>query len=119
MKVLNVVKTSLGALWAYHQVRELCSLGINVTVGLPSATEGLAPRYREAGATVIAANLNFGAQHPGGLLRSVAASLQLVAQVEPDLIHVHHVGSALAMRFALGKHSRIPRLFQVPGPLHL
>jgi glycosyltransferase involved in cell wall biosynthesis len=119
MKVLHVVKTSVGALWVYHQVRVLCSLGINVTVGLPSGTEGLAPRYKEAGATVIAANLNFGAQHPGGLLRSVAASRQLVAQAEPDLIHVHHVGSALAMRFALGKRSRIPRLFQVPGPLHL
>lgn len=119
MKVLQIVKTAVGALWAYHQVRVLCSLGIEVVVALPSATEGLAPRYKEAGATVIAVNLNFGAQHLRGLAGAVAASRRLVREVEPDLIHMHHVGTALAMRVALGKNSLIPRIFQVPGPLHL
>ncbi len=119
MKVLQIVKTAVGALWAYHQVRILCSLGIEVVVALPSATEGLAPRYKEAGAKVIPVNLNFGAQRLGGLPKAVAASRHLVKEVEPDLIHMHHVGTALAMRVALGKNSRIPRIFQVPGPLHL
>jgi glycosyltransferase involved in cell wall biosynthesis len=119
MKVLHVVKTVVGALWAYHQVRVLCSLGIKVVVALPSATEGLAPRYKEAGASVIAADFNFGAQHLTGLPRALSASRRLVAEVEPDLIHVHHLGSALAIRLALGKHSPITRFFQVPGPLHL
>jgi glycosyltransferase involved in cell wall biosynthesis len=119
MKVLQVVKTAVGALWAYHQVRVLCSLGIKVTVALPSATEGLAPSYREAGATVIPVNMNFGTHHLWLLPGAVAASRRLVKETEPDLIHVHHVGTALAMRFALGRHSPIPRIFQVPGPLHL
>lgn len=119
MKVLQIVKTAVGALWAYHQVRVLCSLGIKVIVALPSATEGLAPRYKEASATVIPVNLNFGVQHLSALPRAVAASRRLVKEVEPDLIHIHHVGTALAMRLALGKRSHVPRIFQVPGPLHL
>jgi glycosyltransferase involved in cell wall biosynthesis len=39
--------------------------------------------------------------------------------VQPDLIHTHHVGTTFALRIALGKQSLIPRIFQVPGPLHL
>jgi glycosyltransferase involved in cell wall biosynthesis len=119
MKVLQIVKTAVGALWAYHQVRVLCSLGIKVIVALPSATEGLAPRYKDAGATVIPVNLNFGAQRLGGLPRAVAESRRLIKEVEPDLIHTHHVGTALAVRVTLGRDSLIPRIFQVPGPLHL
>ena len=119
MKVLHIVKTAVGALWAYHQVRVLCSLGIKVIAALPTATDGLAPRYKEAGAEVIPVNMNFGSQHFWRLPRAVAASRRLVREVEPDLIHCHHVGTALAMRLALGEESRIPRIFQVPGPLHL
>ena len=65
MKVLHIVKTAVGANWAYEQVRALCSLGIEVVVALPSDTEGLAPKYRQAGATVVRANLDFPAQKPG------------------------------------------------------
>src|SRR5580658_2774143 len=57
MKVLHIVKTAVGANWAYEQVRGLCLLGIEVVVALPSDTEGLAPKYRQAGATVVRANL--------------------------------------------------------------
>jgi glycosyltransferase involved in cell wall biosynthesis len=39
--------------------------------------------------------------------------------VRPDIIHTHHVGTTLVVRAALGKSSPIPRIFQVPGPLHL
>jgi glycosyltransferase involved in cell wall biosynthesis len=119
MKVLHIVKTAVGAAWAYHQVRVLCSLGIDVVVALPCATEGLAPRYRQAGATVIPVDMNVGAQHLLRFPAVVAASRRLVREVEPDLIHLHHIGTTLAMRVALGKSSPIPRLFQVPGPLHL
>jgi hypothetical protein len=48
-----------------------------------------------------------------------AALRHLVTDVPPDLIHTHQVGTTFALRLALGKHSRIPRIFQVPGPLHL
>ena len=119
MKVLHIVKTAVGANWAYEQVRVLCSLGIEVVVALPSDTEGLAPKYREAGATVVRANLDFPARRPWRIPSTLRACRQLVANVRPDLIHSHHVGPTFVARLALGKNSPIPRVFQVPGPLHL
>ncbi len=119
MKVLHIVKTAVGANWAYEQVRVLCSLGIEVVVALPSDTEGLAPKYRQAGATVLRANLDFPAQHLWRVPAVCTSLRRLVKEVHPDLIHTHHVGTTFALRIALGKHSSIPRIFQVPGPLHL
>jgi glycosyltransferase involved in cell wall biosynthesis len=119
MKVLHIVKTAVGANWAYEQVRVLCSLGIEVVVALPSDTEGLAPKYREAGATVVRAKLDFPARKPWRIPATLRSCRQLVADVRPDLIHTHHVGTTLITRLALGKNSKIPRIFQVAGPLHL
>ena len=113
------MKTAVGANWAYEQVRVLCSLGIEVVVALPSDTEGLAPKYRQAGATVLRANLDFPARKPWRIPATLRACRQLVADVRPDLIHTHHVGPTFITRLALGKNSKIPRVFQVPGPLHL
>src|ERR1700732_4935953 len=119
MKVLHIVKTAVGASWVYHQVRVLRSLGVEVVVALPSATEGLAPLYRETGATVIAADVDFPARQPWRLPAKLAACRKLVKSVRPDLIHTHHVGTTIVVRLALGKRSAIPRIFQVPGTLHL
>jgi glycosyltransferase involved in cell wall biosynthesis len=119
MKVLHIVKTAVGANWAYEQVRILCSLGIEVVVALPSDTEGLAPKYREAGAAVVRANLDLPAREPWRIPATLRACRHLVADVRPDLIHTHHVGTTFIARLALGKNSPIPRVFEVPGPLHL
>jgi glycosyltransferase involved in cell wall biosynthesis len=119
MKVLHIVKTAVGANWAYEQVRVLCSLGIEVVVALPSDTEGLAPKYRQAGATVVRANLDFPARSPWRIPANLRACRQLVADVRPDLIHTHHVGPTFVVRLALGKRSKIPRVFGVTGTLHL
>jgi hypothetical protein len=119
MKVLHIVKTAVGANWAYEQVRVLCSLGIEVVVALPSDTEGLAPKYREAGAAVVRANLDFPAREPWRIPATLRACRQLVADVRPDLIHTHHVGPTFVARLALGKNSPIPRVFGVTGTLHL
>jgi glycosyltransferase involved in cell wall biosynthesis len=119
MKVLHIVKTAVGANWAYEQVRVLCALGIEVVVALPSDTEGLAPKYRQAGATVVRANLDFPAQKPWRIPATLRACRQLVADVRPDLIHTHHVGPTFITRLALGKKSKIPRVFGVTGTLHL
>lgn len=113
------MKTAVGATWAYEQVRVLCSLGIEVVVVLPSDTEGFAPKYRQVGATVVRANLDFPAQKPWRIPATLRACRQLVADVRPDLIHTHHVGPTFITRLALGKNSKIPRIFQVAGPLHL
>jgi len=113
------VKTAVGATWAYEQVRVLTRLGFEVVVALPSADQGLGPAYRQAGAEVVAINLDFPARRPWQLPTVLAACRELVAKVQPDLIHCHHVGTMLVARLALGGRSKIPRVFQVPGPLHL
>ncbi len=119
MKVLHIVKTAVGAPWAYHQIRVLCSLGIDVEVALPSDTAGFATRYRKAGAKVIATDLDFPAKRPWEFPDVVRSCRGLVKRVQPDLIHTHHVGTTLVLRLALGKHSPVPRVYQVAGPLHL
>src|SRR5215472_14597633 len=97
MKVLQIVKTVVGAKWAYEQVRVLCSLGIEIVVALPSDTEGLAPLYSKAGASVVRADLDFPARTPWLLPVRLAAYRDLVRRVRPDLIHTHHVGTMLAL----------------------
>jgi glycosyltransferase involved in cell wall biosynthesis len=119
MKILHIVKTVTGATWVYHQVRVLRSLGFEIVVALPSATAGLAPKYQEAGATVIPINLDVPTKHPWQIPAVLKSCRTLVQTVCPDIIHTHHVGTTLVVRAALGKSSPIPRIFQVPGPLHL
>ena len=119
MKILHIVKTVTGATWVYHQVRVLCSLGFEIAVALPSATAGLAPKYQEAGATVIPINLDVPTKHPWQIPAVLKSCRTLVQTVRPDIIHTHHVGTTLVVRAALGKSSPIPRIFQVPGTLHL
>lgn len=119
MKVLHIVKTVVGATWVLEQVRVLTRLGIEVAVALPSADQGLAPEYRRAGAEVVGVNLDFPARQPWRIPAVLRACRRLVAKVQPDVIHTHHVGTTLVVRMALGRQSKVPRIFQVPGPLHL
>jgi len=119
VKALHIVKTAVGARWAWEQVRALIGLGVDVAVALPSAEDGLAPEYRRVGANVICADLDFPARQPWLLPGVLARCRSVVAEVQPDLIHTHHVGTTFVARLALGKNSKIPRVFQVAGPLHL
>src|ERR1700685_3203334 len=121
MKALHIVKTAHGATWVLHQVRVLIAAGVEIAIALPSQTEGLATQYRAAGATVYEADFD-----PAGHWRDpwkipgvMQACRELVARVQPDVIHTHHVGTTFLVRAALGKRSPIPRVYQVAGPLHL
>jgi glycosyltransferase involved in cell wall biosynthesis len=118
IRVLHLVKTSVGATWALRQVRELVKLGVEVSVGLPAGGP-LVPQYEAVGANVYVRDVDFPARRPHRFPAIRRAILDLVEQVRPDLIHCHHVGTALSARLALGKSHQTPRLFQVPGPLHL
>jgi glycosyltransferase involved in cell wall biosynthesis len=117
MKVLHLVKTSVGATWALRQMRELVSLGLEVHVALPPGP--LVEDYTRVGVQVHVAQCDFPMRRPHQLLAHLSAFRQLVAEVQPDLIHSHFVGTTLTMRLALGQAHPIPRVFQVPGPLHL
>jgi len=118
LKVLHLVKTSVGAVWAFRQMRELVRLGVEVHVALPPDGP-LVPEYQAAGIKTHLAQFDFPSKKPWRYPRTANELRQLVDHVKPDIIHSHFVGTTLTLRLALGKRHPIPRVFQVPGPLHL
>ncbi len=117
MKVLQLVKTGVGATWAVRQVRDLVSLGVEVHVAVPGG-----PRvddYRRVGAVVHVLDLSLPVRRPAAWPTVRQDLRQLLREVRPDLLHSHFVSTTLAARLALGRRHPLPRIFGVPGPLHL
>lgn len=119
MRVLQVVKTSDGARWAAWQTRVLTDLGIKVDVLLPHAQGEAVALWEQSGAQVHVADVSLPLRHPQRWTAVRQKIRRLVDQIAPDLIHCHFVTNMLALRLALGREHPIPRIFQVPGPLHL
>jgi len=119
MRVLQVVKTSEGAQWAARQVTKLVQRGIEVHVALPDRTGCAIPSWHESGAVLHFVNCSLPIRNPGTARKSIAQVRQLVGEVRPDIIHSHFVSTTMMLRMALGRNHDIPRVFQVPGPLHL
>lgn len=118
MKILHLIKTTEGATWALRQIKVLLDLGCQVDVVLPDLNNH-ANEYIAAGARVHLLNVDVvQVKNPIRFLKAVFSFRQLIQQTNPDLIHSHFVGTTLFMRFALFL-SKIPRIFQVAGPLHL
>jgi glycosyltransferase involved in cell wall biosynthesis len=116
MKTLHLLKTSVGARWALLQLRELVQLGIECHVVVP-CDGGIVPEYRRAGVHVHVLDLNAMPATPA-FFRAAAALRRLVDRQTPDVVHSHFVATTLLMRAAL-RGTSLPRVFQVPGPLHL
>lgn len=119
MKVLHVVKTSDGAVWAVRQCAALTSLGVEVHVALPRLTGKAIAYWQNSGAVLHECDLDLPIWQPTKFPAVLARARQLIRKISPDLIHSHFVGTTLALRLALGKNHPVPRIFQVPGPLHL
>ena len=118
MKVLQLVKTSVGAVWALRQMRELVSRGVEVHVAVPPGGP-LADAYESAGVVVHPIQTGLPVEKPWLWPRLFDDFRGLVDDVRPQIIHSHFVGTTLTMRLALGRNHDTPRVFQVPGPLHL
>lgn len=118
MRVLHLIKTPVGAGWALRQIRELVKLGIAVHVVLPGGGP-MVGKYNDAGATEHLLQTDFPARAPWRFPEMARRLSALVIKVQPDIIHSHFVGTTLSMRLVLGRGKTIPRVFQVPGPLHL
>lgn len=118
MRIIQLIKTANGASWAWRQVRELIVLGHEVHVVLPE--EGtMALRYAEVGATVHYLACDIAQLRTPLLFARRAKQLrELVRSIAPQIVHSHFVGTTMMMRIALAGLD-IPRLFQVPGLLHL
>lgn len=118
MKALHLIKTSVGADWALRQIRELSKLGVEIHVALPGDGPTVG-KYTAAGATEHLLQADFPIRALWKFPDLAGNFQRLVAKIQPDIIHSHFVGTTLTMRLALGLRHAIPRVFQVPGPLHL
>jgi glycosyltransferase involved in cell wall biosynthesis len=119
MRVLHVVKTSDGAGWAANQTAVLTQLGVEVHVAVPQAEGRTIAAWQQSGAVIHAMDLSLPVNRPSRFAAVARAARRLVDEVQPDLIHSHFVTTTLTLRLALGKSHLVPRIFQVPGPLHL
>jgi glycosyltransferase involved in cell wall biosynthesis len=117
MKVLHLVKTSVGGTWALLQAAELVRRGLDVHVALPPGP--LVRKYEEAGVKTHMVSFDLPLKRPWLVTAVFSRFRDLLGKVQPDLIHSHFVGTTLTMRLALGRSHPTRRVFQVPGPLHL
>lgn len=112
MKVLHILKTSEGGSWALRLMKELVSYGIEVHAALPY-DGSLLPKYQEYGIITHQYNCSLKTLH-----KSIKCLQEIVDEIKPDLIHSHFVLTTIIMRLAL-RNDKTPRIFEVPGPLHL
>jgi glycosyltransferase involved in cell wall biosynthesis len=119
MRVLQVVKTADGATWAAAQAAVLVRSGVEVHVALPHGQGRAIDAWKNAGAHLHIADLSLPVVRPHRLPDTLRETRRIVDQIQPDLIHSHFVTTTLTLRLALGKNHRIPRIYQVAGPLHL
>lgn len=119
MRALHVVKTSEGAFWAARQAQVLSRLGVEVHVAVPTTNGAVMPIWREAASAVHVVNLDMPVRQPWLIPAMCSAARRLVDHVRPDIIHTHFVSTTLLLRLALGRNHPLPRIFNVPGPLHL
>lgn len=118
MKILQVVKTNRGAAWALNQAKNLKDMGVEIITVLPSDEDGNAQKYKANGMEVIQGDWSLPITKPWKFFSLCKKIRKTVKEVQPDLIHLHFVTNVLMCRLALRK-DKTPRLFQVPGPLHL
>jgi glycosyltransferase involved in cell wall biosynthesis len=112
MRVLQLLKTSTGGYWALRHMSRLVKMGVEVYVAMPHGGT-LVPQYEVEGVKIC--YMDFSLKH---FFRSCMDLRRIVKDVNPDIIHSHFVITTLIMRLALRDDKR-PRIFQVPGPLHL
>ena len=118
MKILQIVKTSSGAVWAFQQAKYLSEKGVSVITILPDTDGSTAKRYLDSGMEVIVSDFSLPVTKPWKIVSRIKEIKRIVDSVKPDIIHMHFVTNAMMVRIAL-RQFRIPRIFQVPGPLHL
>src|SRR5437660_881212 len=92
-RVLHVVKTSDGATWAARQVGELVKGGLEIHVALPSASGTALSVWKQSGAELHVADIDFPATAPWRLAGACRAAKALVSDIRPDIIHSHFFGT--------------------------
>jgi glycosyltransferase involved in cell wall biosynthesis len=119
ISVLHVTKTSQASFWAVRQVGELIRNGVDVHVALPSSSGEALAAWRETGAQLHFVDCSLPLANPLTMTRALSRVKGLIDRIRPDIIHSHSVTTTMMLRLALGPRHPVPRIFQVPGPLHL
>jgi len=117
MRVLHLIKTTAGAAWAVKLLREQVELGVEVHVILPDES-GNTELYKKNGCNVHILNAELSVTRPWVNLKRIINLRAIIKKINPDIVHSHFVSTTLLMRSAM-LGMMIPRIFQVPGPLHL
>ncbi len=117
MRILHLIKTTQGATWALRQMRELVALNVEVHVALPSYS-GKASLYEKEGIKVHILDTDISLKSVWTIVPQIKAFRKLLRKIKPDLVHSHFFGTTIVMRLSM-RGFCIPRIFQVPGPLHL
>jgi glycosyltransferase involved in cell wall biosynthesis len=118
MRALHLSKTSLGARWASAQARILAHMGVEVHVALPDLNGPVAQEWIANGAQVHQMDYTLAPLHWAATRSSLDQLRRITDRVKPDVIHSHSVIAAMLSRLAL-RRCTIPRVFGVPGPLHM
>lgn len=118
MKILQIVKTSDGAKWAFEQAKYLKENGINIITIIPSSNGKIAQKYINNNMKIIIGDFSLPIKKPWLYFVRKKQLIKIINEEKPDIIHFHFVTNILFGRIAL-RRIKIPRLFQVPGPLHL
>lgn len=116
MRILHLIKTSDGATWAVRQIRELILLGHEIGVLMPEGK--MNKEYEAVGAHVYLFPKPLTFKNPISFMTNLLYMRKLVKELQPDIIHSHFVLTTIMIRIGL-VDSNIPRIFHVPGPLHL
>jgi len=98
-------------------MRELVNLGVEVHAVMPPGGS-LIDMYKKFGVIVHEHDISF-TFNPLKMRRTILFLRYVVEKYNPDIIHSHFVITTIFMRLALRQNSKIPRVFQVPGPMHL
>lgn len=115
MHVLHLIKTSEGAIWAYELMRDMKEKHpeIRFSVVLPSGG-----RHYEEYFSVCEQVFDLSFEVNAKIFARGKELIRIVRQVKPDIIHSWFAQTTLYARLFLRK-IKVPRLFEVVGPLHL
>lgn len=118
MKVMHILKTSTGATWALRQIKLLKDNGVDVEVILPKG----GPLIEELDKLNIKhydVNPELPVTKPWNVVRNATLLKKMIIESHPDILHSHFWSPSIFLRFIAKANVDIPRIFQVPGPLHL
>lgn len=118
MRVTEVIRTSAGGGWIVDELRVLIQRGHEVQAVLPNGPGPLTARLRAIGVDVVAAAVDLESPAHSLRPRSLKRLRDQLLESSPDVLLYQLVQTALAVRLATVS-SGVPRVHQVPGPLHL